>query len=235
MSWLSQAWDCPPWRRLTIIPISTASGPCTSVPGQTLFGIANQDLPLTPEGRRKVEEYKRLVGPTQDNPGAHCVGLGMPAHVLASGAYPLEIIQRPDQITMIYEVESETRRIYFGARNIPPEDRIPDRNGYSSGRWEGDTLVVETTHLEEQVDQTYAHGDQARIIERFHLSTDDKGTKVLTDQMTMTDPVFYTKPVTMDKKWALMPNGHVMSYNCTLPDWLHHLDELRAKSAGGKR
>jgi len=174
-----------------------------------------------------------LILPKQAG-GAHCVGLGMPAHVLASGAYPLEIIQRPDQITMIYEVESETRRIYFGDRNIPKEDRIPDRNGYSSGRWEGDTLIVETTHLEEQVDQTYAHSDQARIVERFRLSTDEKGARVLTDQMTLTDPLFYTKPVTMEKKWALIPNGHVLSYNCTLPDWQHHLDELRAKGGGRK-
>jgi hypothetical protein len=201
-------------------------------PGQVPFGVGPvPNLPLTPEGKKKVDEYNALVGPTLDNPGAHCVGLGMPAHVLASGGYPLEIIQRPDQITMIYEVESETRRIYLGDRNLPEQDRIPDRNGYSSGRWEGDTLVVTTTHLLEQVDQTYAHSGQARIVERFRLTTDPKGTKVLVDEMTMTDPIFYTRPVTIVKKWALMPNGHIMSYNCTLPAWQKHLEDLRAKAA----
>ena len=204
------------------------------VPGQTSFRRgAPPDLPLTPEGKRKIDEYNALVRPTQDGPGAHCVGLGMPAHVLASGGYPLEIIRRPEQITMIYEVESETRRIYFGERNLPERDRVPDRNGYSSGRWEGDTLVVETTHLEEQVDETYAHSEQARIVERFHLSNDAQGAKVLTDQLTLIDPLFYTRPVTIEKQWTLIPNGHLMSYNCTLPDWLKHLDGLRAKASGG--
>jgi hypothetical protein len=204
-------------------------------PGQTLFGfMRTPDLPFTPEGKRKSDEYNALVGPTADNPGAHCVGLGMPAHVLASGGYPLEIIQRPEQITMIYEVESETRRIYFGDRNIPEPDRIPDRNGYSSGRWEGATLVVETTHLTEQVDQAYPHSEQGRFIERFHLETDKKGARVLIDEMTLTDPVFYAKPVTLTKKWSLMPNGHVISYNCTLPDWEKYLDELRKKRAASK-
>jgi hypothetical protein len=201
-------------------------------PDQTSFRRgAPPDLPLTPEGKRKIDEYNALVRPTQDGPGAHCVGLGMPAHVLASGGYPLEIIQRPEQITMIYEVESETRRIYFGDRNLPERDRVPDRNGYSSGRWEGDTLVVDTTYLEEQVDETYAHSDRARIVERFHLTTDTQGATVLTDQLTLIDPMFYTRPVTVEKQWALIPNGHVMSYNCTLPDWLKHLDALRAKAA----
>jgi hypothetical protein len=200
-------------------------------PGQTPFAfMRTPDLPFTPEGKRKSDEYNALVAPTADNPGAHCVGLGMPAHVLASGGYPLEIIQRPEQITMIYEVESETRRIYFGDRNMPEQDRIPDRNGYSSGRWEDATLVVETTHLTEQVDQAYPHSDKARIVERFHLETDKKGGKILIDEMTMTDPTFYTKPIPLTKKWSLMPNGHVISYNCTLPDWEKHLDELRKKN-----
>ena len=85
--------------------------------------------------------------------------------------------------------------------------------------------------MTEQVDQAYAHSDQARIIERFHLTKDAKGIRVLVDEMTLTDPVFYTKPVAIMKKWALSANGHVISYNCTLPDWERFLDELRAKAS----
>ncbi len=184
------------------------------------------DLPLRPEARAKIEAYRALVGPSGDTPGGFCLGTGMPGSMLGSGGYPMEIVQRPEQIMVVYEAHNEIRRIYLGDRNMPEEDRVPDRNGYSSGRWEGDTLVVETTQLKEQVDQRYAHSDQARIVERYRLTTDEAGAKVLVAQMTMTDPAFYTGPVTAEKKWALVPKGHVLAYECNEPNWLDHLERL---------
>src|SRR5262249_57852017 len=114
--------------------------------------------------------------------------------MLGSGGYPMEIIQRPDQITIIYEAHNEIGRVYFGNRIIPEKDRLSERNGYSTGRWEGSTLVVETTKLDEQVDQRYAHSEAARIVERYTL-TEENGQKVLSAEMTLTDPAFYTAPV----------------------------------------
>ena len=113
----------------------------------------------------------------------------------------MEIIQRPEQITIIYEAHSETRRVYFGNRNAPEKDRVPGRNGYSSGHWEGDTLVVETDNLVDQVDQrTTSHSDQATIVERYSLDgKDEQGRRILKAEMTMTDPVFYTAPVKHDQ------------------------------------
>jgi hypothetical protein len=142
----------------------------------------------------------------------------------------MEIIQRPDQITIIYEAHNEIRRVYFGSRIIPEKDRLPERNGYSTGRWEGDTLVVETNRLNEQVDQRYPHSQKARIVERYTLS-EENGQKVLTAQMTMTDPDFYTAPVSETKKWSIVPNGFLMTYECNEPAWLGRLEELRAKSS----
>jgi hypothetical protein len=191
---------------------------------------ATDDLPMKPETRKLVAEYRALVEPGQDNPGSHCLGTGMPGSMLGSGGYPMEIIQRPDQITIIYEAHNEIRRIYFGSRVVPPEDRLPDRNGYSVGRWEGDTLVVETDFLKEQVDQRMAHSDQAKIVERYKL-TEEEGRKTLTATMTMTDPVFYTAPVKAEKKWSIVPNGRVMPYECVEPDWLDYLEELKTKAA----
>ena len=127
---------------------------------------AQPELPLRPEAKVKIQEYQRLVSGTGDTPGGYCLGTGMPGSMLGSGGYPMEIIQRPDQITIIYEAHNEIRRVYFGNRVIPEKDRLSERNGYSTGRWEGDTLVVETSKLNEQVDQRYAHSDQARIVER---------------------------------------------------------------------
>ena len=187
-------------------------------------------LPMTDVAKKKVAAYRALVTPTGDTPGGYCLGTGMPGSMLGSGGYPMEIIQRPEQITIVYEAHTEVRRVYIGDRNVPERDRIPGRNGYSSGRWEGDTLVVETTSLVEQVDQQYAHSDQARIVERYRMTTDAKGGKVLTAEMTMTDPVFYTQPVKTEKKWSIVPGGHLLPYECAEEGWNKRLEELEKKA-----
>src|SRR5687767_4670399 len=192
------------------------------------------DLPMTAEGRQKVQAYQALIKGTGDTPGGFCLGTGMPGSMLGSGGYPMEIVQRPEQIIIVYEAHSEIRRVYLGDRIVRDEDRIPSRNGTSSGRWEGDTLVVETTFLKEQVDQQYAHSDQARIVERYRLAQGAKGEKVLIAEMTMTDPAFYTEPVKAEKRWAFVPNGHLLPYECNEEAWIKRLEELERKAVTGK-
>lgn len=204
-------------------------------PGQTRAARgAGVQLPLNDEAKKKVAAYRAMVTPLGETPGGYCLGTGMPGSMLGSGGYPMEIHQRPEQIVIVYEAHSEVRRVYLGARIVPEADRIPGRNGHSSGRWEGDTLVVDTTHLVEQVDQQYPHSDQARIVERYRLTTEPTteptGRKVLTAQMTMTDPGFYTQPVTIEKKWAQVPNGHLLPYECAEEAWRKRLEELEQKA-----
>jgi len=212
-------------------------------PGQSPlagFAMETPDLPLTAEGKRRREEYLKLVKADVsplggDNPGAHCVQYGMPGMMQQAGAYPIEFIQRPEQITIIYEVEGETRRVYMPGRTIPPEERLAVRQGYSEGRWDGDTLVVETTDMNDGIDQfTYSHSDQAKIVERFRLADDSKTGKVIDYEMTMTDPVYYTQPVSFKKRWMPLPNGRIMAYNCTEEPWLRLLDARRKQLQAGK-
>jgi hypothetical protein len=189
-------------------------------------------LPLTPYARARVDAYNKLTNGTDDSPGRWCVGTGMPGSMLGSGSYPMEIIQRPEQITIIYEAHTEVRRIYLGDRNAAPEDRIPGRNGYSSGRWEGNVLVVETDNLVDQVDQRTPHSDEAKIVERYSLDgVDNQGRRILKAEMTMTDPKFYTAPVVQTKRWAEVPNGRLLPYECPEEMWLDRIAE-RAKEAG---
>jgi hypothetical protein len=191
---------------------------------------AGPQLPLNDDARKKVAAYRALVTPLGETPGGFCLGTGMPGSMLGSGGYPMEIHQRPEQLIIVYEAHSEIRRVYLGSRIVADTDRIPGRNGHSSGRWEGDTLVVETTHLVEQVDQQYPHSDQARIVERYRLTTGPTGGKVLVAQMTMTDPAFYTQPVTVEKKWAQVQNGHLLPYECAEEAWRKRLEELELKA-----
>ena len=191
---------------------------------------AGPALPLTGEAQRKISDYQALIKGTGDTPGGFCLGTGMPGSMLGSGGYPMEIIQRSNQITIIYEAHNEVRRVYLGDRIVPEADRLPGRNGHSTARWEGDTLVVETTNLIEQVDQRYAHSDKAKIVERYRMTRGAKGERVLVAEMTMTDPVFYTQPVTAEKKWAEVPNGHLLPYECAEEAWNIHLEQLAEKA-----
>ncbi|MEJ0098731.1 MAG: hypothetical protein WDO12_02910 [Pseudomonadota bacterium] len=92
-------------------------------------------LPFTADAQKRVAAFQKLTAGTDESPGRWCTGTGMPGSMLGSGGYPMEIVQRPEEIVIIYEAHSETRRVYFGARNAPEKDRVPDRGGYSTGHW----------------------------------------------------------------------------------------------------
>ena len=211
-------------------------------PGAAPFGgrgAGQSEVPFTEEGKRRSEEYAKLVGAGSsplggDNPGAHCVPYGMPTMMQSAGGYPIEFIHRPEQLTMIYEVESETRRVYMPGHGVQPEKRLPVRQGYSEGHWEGDTLVVVTTDMSDGIDQrTYPHSEEARIVERFRLVPDERVGKILEYELTMTDPVYYTAPVGFTRRWMPLEDGHIMAYNCTEEAWLRLLDARREQLREG--
>src|SRR5689334_1304880 len=113
-----------------------AAGPRAGGPGRG----GGPPLPMTPEAQKKVADYRALIGTSGDTPGGFCLGTGMPGSMLGSGGYPMEIMQRPEQINITYEAHNEVRRVYLGDRIVPVADRVPGRNGNSSAHWEGDTL-----------------------------------------------------------------------------------------------
>jgi len=182
-------------------------------------------LPLHAEAQAKVAEYQALVSPLGETPGGMCLGTGMPGSMMGSGGYPMEIMQRPGQINIVYEAHNEIRRVYFGDKVIAPEDRLPDRNGYSIGRWEGDRLIVVTDTLKEAVDQRYPHSENARLTEEYTLSPDGE---VLTAKLTIEDPDWYTSTFVGEKKWRLDRTARLMPYECNEPTWEARVEELRA-------
>jgi hypothetical protein len=189
-------------------------------------GDFERTAPFTPLARRKLAEYHALVDPSGDTPGAHCVPHGMPLAVFLGGGYPVEFIQRPEQLTLIYETHNEVRRVFLDGRRIDPKDILPSRGGFSTGRWDGDTLVVETTGLAESIDQPTAHGENARIVERYTPLTRD-GLKRLRVEVTIHDPEFYTSPPVLMREYTQLREGRMLDYNCTEPDWEAHLEQLR--------
>ena len=208
------------------------------VPGQARasgFGGPRAGLPLTEEGQRRIDEYTKLLGPERANPAAYCVDYGVPTVMEMPGGYPLEFIQKPDQLTIIYEVENETRRIYIGDRQLPENRRLPSRDGYSAGHWEGDVLVVKTTDMLDGRDQGgHPHSDQATLDERFSLGKDDSGTKIITYTATMTDPVYYTEPVKIERQYEPLVDGFIIPYRCPDEFWYALLDLRREQLKAGK-
>jgi hypothetical protein len=193
------------------------------------FGGAGAELPLTEEGRRRMAEYNALLGPERANPAAYCVDYGTPMMMQLPGSYPIEFIQKPDQLTIIYEVENELRRIYIGERQLPPERRIPSRAGYSQGHWEDDVLVVTTTDLLDGRDQAaHPHSDEATIEERFSLETNDDGVEIMSYEATITDPIYYTEPVTISRRYERSNDTFMLPYRCPDEFW-YELLELRTQ------
>ncbi len=197
-------------------------------------GDFEQTAPFTPLARRKLAEYHALVDATGDTPGAHCVPHGMPLAVFLGGGYPVEFVQRPEQLTLIYETHNEVRRIFLDGRRIDPSDILPSRGGTSWGRWEGDTLVVETIGLTESIDQPTAHSENARIVERYTPLVEG-GLRRLRVEVTIHDPDFYTAPPTLTLQYTQLREGRILDYNCTEPDWEEHLDTLRQKTQRQKK
>jgi hypothetical protein len=219
---------------------TTYRDPDQSSAGPFMFQLP--ELPLTEEGTRRRDEYRKLSLADRspmggDNPGAHCVPYGMPSMMEQAGGYPIEFIQRPEQLTIIFEVESETRRVYLSGpgAELARESRLAVRQGYSIGHWEGDTLIVQTTELTDGIDQMmHPHSDQASIVERFKLVPDSKVGKILEYEMTMTDPVYYTDQVTVKRQWMPLKDGVMMPYNCSEEPWLRLLEARRKQLEAGE-
>lgn len=198
-----------------------ASRPMTSAQGYPT-------VPLTPLAQEKVDAYRSVVDPLGETPTLWCVSHGMPEMMMGGGSYPLEIIQQPNQVTIISEWLSETRRIFLGELQADDGAIFPSRQGYSKGHWEGDVLVVETTHLQEMVDSRYPHSTAATITERFSLSEGPDGTRRLVADTVLNDPQWLAEPLEYRLEWTPSAFSWVQPYECMEEIWLQRLKELEA-------
>jgi hypothetical protein len=173
----------------------------TNAPGVNPAAGRIPDPPLKPEflraWREEQAEIQRLTAeglPPANNYSA-CIGDGMPAMMQAM--FPMEILETPGQITIIQEAYNQVRRIYFDGELPSPEDAEPRFAGHSVGRWDGETLVVETVGVKDYVlFRNVPHSSQMRIVERIRLIGDD----VMENEVTVTDPEYLTGPWTWT--WA---------------------------------
>jgi len=173
------------------------------------LGAAFPDgLPFTPWGaelhRQRVESNSR------DNPDAHCLPLGIMQ--LHTHGQPRKMIQSPGVIVILYEANAGVRQIFTDGRPLP-KDPEPWWFGYSTGRWDGDTLVVETSGFRD-LGWLDVEGSplttQGKIIEKYRRP--DYGH--LEIEVTIDDPKAYTRPWTVTVHQRVMLNTDLIEFIC---------------------
>lgn len=138
-----------------------------------------------------------------------CLPEGMPA--MMGATFPMEILQSRGQVTVIEEAYTQVRRIHLDQRQKRIEDVEPGFYGHSVGHWEGDTLVVDTVGVKQNVRyQNVPHSAQMRIRERIHHVSPD----VLWNEVTVEDPVTLEKPWTFTFAYRRMPDYSLLEYVC---------------------
>lgn len=169
------------------------------------------DPPLNDAARAEMaaRRQRQQQAPPELSGGAACIPGGFPA--MMGPVFPIEVLQSPGQVTIIAEAFSQVRRIYLNEPQIAVEDAEPLFWGHSVGRWEGNTLVVNTIGLKETVRMSgVPHSPQMRVDERITVTSPDSWE----DQITITDPVYLTKPWTWTYKYVRKKGYRINEYVC---------------------
>jgi len=188
-----------------------------------LIGFSEGEPPMRPEAKEKYDAaWDGETGILSEVPPTACLSFGTPRMYFARS--PFEIFQVPGRVIMIFEAYRQARIIYTDGRGHP--EGTPDSfMGHSIGKWDGETLVVETTGFYGEgvtlVDRSHPHSDALRVVERFRrVNYDTLEIDILID-----DPQVYTKPwggkmpFELEPDWELMENFTCFEdFEKTLPE-----------------
>ena len=164
--------------------------------------------PLRPEAAAQALRNRQNI--IANSPSARCLPYGLPN--LYFVPRPFKIFQTPETTVIYYEADGAFRQIHADGRKLPV-DPFPAGMGYSTGKWEGATLVVDSAGFN---DKTWLdvgghpHSEALRVQERFHRR--DFGHMDM--EVTVEDPETLTKPVTIKFTELLIPNSDVLENFC---------------------
>jgi hypothetical protein len=162
---------------------------------------------MTPQGEERYHKALAAHDPTKT-----CTGVGgFPYMGLLSE--PIKIIQSPKVTIVLYEAGYLHRQIFTDGRLPLNEINLPAFLGYSTGHWEGETLVVETTGFNDMTVldwEGHIHSDALRTTERFHR----RNFGNLDYEITLDDPVIYTRPFTIKVPHHLIADNDIFEMMC---------------------
>lgn len=162
---------------------------------------------LTDRGREMASTYD----PVTQNPELSC-RQGMPTTMF--DPVPMQIVEQGDRILIRVQEYDVERVVYLNADAAPAE---PSPLGTSVGRWDGDTLIVDTSNVDWPYLDPYGtpQSDQVRYRETFALAdTDD----VLLYSMTVTDPIMFSRPFTLRRPREWTPDVELVTFDC-VAEW----------------
>jgi len=175
-----------------------------------LADFASEEAIMRPEGAPLLRKNTEPAGSTE-SPSTRCVPQGIPRGDL-DNYLPFKIVQHPGLTLVLYEQSNTFRQIHTDGRKLPVEPQ-PTWMGYSVGRWEGDTFVVDSFGFNDRgwLD-AFGHpqSEQLRIRERFHRL--NFGHMDL--ELTIDDPKLYTRPFTIHARDVLVPDSDLLEYVC---------------------
>ncbi len=154
---------------------------------------------------------QRLASRGLDDPVAYCKPWSV--NQQASNLTPYKIVQTPDLIVILYEQDTVFRQIFLDGRK-PVEDPVPRWLGYSTGRWDDDELVVETTGFTDLtwLDFTgHPHTESLHLTERFRRTAAGH----LEIETTVNDPETYSQPFSYTMTATIMPDDDLLEFFCT--------------------
>ena len=198
--------------------------PRDNVPGALGMDAVNEKFrpPLTPWGQARFDAASPLIGPRavpgkENDPVLRCEPTGPPR--LLTLPNPFEIVQIPGRVLMFFEEYHVWRTIWADGRALP-KDPDPTWLGYSVGKWEGDTFVVDTIGFNDKV-WADPYGDprseQMHLTERYRRLNHD----TLELAITINDPKAYTKI------WVNPPKLHKLEPAWELAEWPCVIDETK--------
>jgi hypothetical protein len=198
---LSGVWD----RGMPVTPGRT--GPAAR-PFQDLPSMIEGGLPFQPWAAELRKQ--RLAENSKEHPDAHC----LPLHPvqLHSHPQPRKIIQTPAEVLIIYEANDGLRQIFTDGRALP-QDAEPWWYGYSVGKWDGDTLVVESKGFRDMgwIDEEgTVLTETGKVTERFRRPNVGN----LEIEITVDDARAFTKPWTVKLNQRLMPDTELIEFVC---------------------
>jgi hypothetical protein len=215
-TWLGGARDY-------VAPIRTPDGTVIRTGGPTGFSYPGRDVAYTAGVyiaplfvfRRTAygeELYNaRQATNSRDNPRGLCLPMGIVQLHTSAGA--ARYVQTPRVLLILYEMNGERREIFTDGRPLPANDPQPWWNGYSVGRWEGDVLVVETTHFRDGGWLDMAGNpltDAGKITERFRRTSYGR----MEINITIDDDKAYEAPFTVRWNQRLADDTNLIEFVC---------------------
>ena len=163
---------------------------------------------LTDSALASVAEWDEF----EDNPLLECTAPGMPS--LMSNPYPMEFIDRDENIELRFEEFDAVRTIHLTDATDPADSPL-SHLGYSIGHWEGETLVVSTSRINWPYFNRVGvpQSEAVEVLERFTAVEDENR---MAYELTVTDPATLLEPFVWEGSWDWRPGEEVHPYECTL-------------------